>query len=471
MRPRSLLILFLVVAALGAFVWFFERDLPSTDERAEQAKKVLVFEPEEVTGLTIERGGEVVRFERPAAVAPEDEREDGQTAAEEGASADAASWRIAEPLEARADEDSIAGVLERLSDLEKERTLEEFVPEDAGLASPGTSVRVRTADDEWTLKVGEQIPASSNVLVTVEGRTEAYVVAGGFRDDLDKKPGEWRSKDAFPFDRSEISRLRLLGAGGEDEIVLEKSGDDFRVVAPYSDEADQDQVTDLLDELTGLTIEAFLDQPGPLTDLGLEPAEATVRATLGSGEDVEVRLGAARDEDAGKRFALTGGQVFETETDLAGLVLTAGDDWRSTDWTGLEVYEIDSFTLRQDGVGLTLERSDGDWLRGEDKIAYTTASDVLYAVADTEAERIVDAGSVTLGEPMMEIELGAKEGAESLRLYPESDGVYPAVREGRSAVLMLSRESVDELRRKIDAVRDAEPVPAPEDTGGATPTE
>ena len=41
MRPRTLLVLLALVVGIGAFVYFYERELPSSDERAERAKRVL----------------------------------------------------------------------------------------------------------------------------------------------------------------------------------------------------------------------------------------------------------------------------------------------------------------------------------------------------------------------------------------------------------------------------------------------
>ena len=48
LKPRKLLFLALVVVALGFFIYLFESDIPSTDERKERAEKVLLVEAEEV---------------------------------------------------------------------------------------------------------------------------------------------------------------------------------------------------------------------------------------------------------------------------------------------------------------------------------------------------------------------------------------------------------------------------------------
>ncbi len=64
MRPRTLLILLALVLGLGVFIWFYERELPSSEERAEQAKKVLAFEKDEVRKVILESPAGRVVFER-----------------------------------------------------------------------------------------------------------------------------------------------------------------------------------------------------------------------------------------------------------------------------------------------------------------------------------------------------------------------------------------------------------------------
>ena len=114
MRPRTLLVLLAVVLGLGAFIWFYERELPSSEERARLEKRVLRVEKEDVTALTLQSGSGTVRLERvdlPAAsTAPKQE-----TGAEEDELATPETeWRIVEPLQARADTFAVDGLLDGL---------------------------------------------------------------------------------------------------------------------------------------------------------------------------------------------------------------------------------------------------------------------------------------------------------------------------------------------------------------------
>jgi hypothetical protein len=458
-RPRSLLILFLVVAALGAFVWFVERDLPSTDRRAELAKRVLSAEAEEIIGLVIERGGGVVRLERAQQAAEE------MAETEEPLPSSDEEWTLVEPLEARADSDAVGSLVRSLTGIEKERTIEEFEREEVGLADPDTIVSLIGKSEEWILQVGEKVPGSSNVIVGVEGRAEAYVVADSFLDSLTKDPGEWRSRDAFAADEDAISKIRLVG---EREITLTRQDDEFRLQSPLADEADADRVDDLLADITGLEMKTFLDEPRDLAALGLDPPLASLLVSVDSGDEIEIRLGAAKQDSEDLHFAWLDGQAFETESDLQEHTSVTVESWRSKDWSRFDIFEVDTLELSEDAGRLRLERASGDWLRDGEKIAYTAGSDLLYALEGSEASRIADQSTIS-GDPILEIELFGSEKEEKLTLFGEMSEGFPALRAGRESVLILPAETVTELREKIQAVRNAEVVPSPEESDDAEP--
>ena len=155
-------------AGLLVFIWFYERDLPSSDERRRQAKKVLALEPDEVTGLVVERGDERVELtkSRPA------ESEDG----EPSASASVGEWMLEAPLEGRADDDLVDDLLATLSSMEKRRTLEDVESSELGLAAPRGRLTVITGDQRRELLIGAEIPASSAMIVALDGSGPVFVV-------------------------------------------------------------------------------------------------------------------------------------------------------------------------------------------------------------------------------------------------------------------------------------------------------
>src|SRR5437868_11901001 len=105
MKPRTLLILFCVLLGLGAFIWFYERKLPSSDERAEIAKKVVPVKKDDVQGLTLETAsGKVVlqRTDAPAADTKKKDKKDKKEgeADQEAQGQPASAWTLMQPMPA-----------------------------------------------------------------------------------------------------------------------------------------------------------------------------------------------------------------------------------------------------------------------------------------------------------------------------------------------------------------------------------
>ncbi|HEY4564680.1 MAG TPA: hypothetical protein VIJ36_16970, partial [Thermoanaerobaculia bacterium] len=93
MKPRTLLILLALVLGLGAFIWFYERKLPSSEERETLGKKVFALEKGDVTAVAIDAPKGSVRLERAPAPKPAKDNKDKK----EGTAEPAADWRLTRP--------------------------------------------------------------------------------------------------------------------------------------------------------------------------------------------------------------------------------------------------------------------------------------------------------------------------------------------------------------------------------------
>ena len=458
MRPRTVMVLAVLVAALAAFIWFIERDLPGSDRRAELAKRVLAVEPDEVTAVVIERGGERVRLERvdgrpPAggSSAGEDEME-----AAGGGLAAASRWAVVEPVAAPADATEVDALVSALVELEKERTLDEADDAALGLDLPRARVVLESASDEHTLLVGGEIPTSSTMIVAAgDGR---FVVSDALWRDLGRAPGDWRSREVFDLERDQIERVRL--ESDTVSLLLARRGESFWIESPEVDRAHEDRVSTLLGDLVALEIDTFVDEPpGPAAELGLEPPRATVELVVeGREAPLKLELGDPT-EDGGGRYARLGARLFELGDELDEALSRPLEEWRSAAWTSLESWEIDAATAIDAGGEMALTREGGDWKRGEATLEYTPVSDLLYAVTGAAAERLIDRAEVgaELPEPTLELRLGGDDREEILRLHGAWEGGFLASTEGRDRLLVLSAGTVDDLRMKLEGVREAEP--------------
>lgn len=475
MNARTLLVLTALVAVLGAFIFFVEKDLPTTDERRKQEKKVLSLEKDDVKAVEIAWGETTVRLEReepPQQEKSEEDEDDGFFAKPQP------EWNLVTPRKARADRNLVDGLLRDLTGLEKVRTLEDADRAEAGLDAPRARVTLVAGDADTVLEIGAKVPASADMLVGVAGSPQVYQVAGSLWTDLTREPGEWRDKKLFTATRADVDRVKLKS--GDSEVLLAERGDVFWIESPITDVADEEQMNGLFNEITALTASRFLDDPGETpAELGLEPPAHVLEVVLkGRQEPYRLALSEPQEEKgepqegaARKVYARAGEQLVELSTRLVDAFRRPPEGWRSRAWTPLQVYRVDSARFADADGEVAVKRDEGDWLRGEDKVDYSAVSDLLYAVADAKAEEVVTrdeaaARGHALESPALRVTLTTEDAEKPLVLYPTVDGLAAATQEGREAVLLLPSAAVDEVTAKLAALRAAKPLADKEETEG-----
>jgi len=478
-KPKTLLIMLGLVLGLGAFIWFFEKDVPSTEERQAQEKKLLGdLKAEDVTAISVLRGGKTVRFERdakPAGSAP------ASTAASPAGGSER-PWRMVAPVEARADKFAVDRLLDTFATLNRESTLDVGDRKELGFDAPRAKVTLTARGKDTVIEIGDVIPASSTMAVALDGGAPAAVPSYVF-SDLTKEPGEWRSKELFPALREEIERVTVQPANAAaPTLVLVKKGDEFRLETPVADRADRDTVNTLLGDLTALQAAKFVDGPPPAgADAWRETVEVTLRGQpvpwrleIGGKVDSTAAAPAAADPASGesspaaRTLVRAGGVLAETESRIAATVQKPATDWRSPRWASFEVFRVEAFDIDDAQGHLALKRQDADWLRGSERIAFTPVSDLLYAVTGARGDTLQSraqavAEGASFAKPVVTLKLiAADQSSETLMLYPAlADGSAPAVASGRDDVVVkLNRTFVDDLMSKLQALRSAEPVAA-----------
>lgn len=457
MKPRSLIVLALVVAGLAAFIAFYERELPSSDERRERQDLVLDVEAAEVDAVIVDRSGEkTVELRRSEA---DDEAQEADDRGEETASAPepaSSSWRLVRPFAFRAAAADVDGLVSALADLRHERVMESFDPEQLGLAEPRARVTLKLRDRTVTLRVGADIPAYSSIAVQLEGRPRAYAVGDALWDQLAKEPGEWRSRQVVPASRTAIQRI----AWRIDDVrfALARRDGELRVVAPYEDLADETRVEELLTALTSLQVDRFLAADAPAVEDG---PERTLRLRLeGRREPFELAI-AETGDDGALRLDYEGQAAIAAESELLDRLSGPAAAWRSRRWSSLDTWEVERATLRDADGAVTLARTDGTWTRDGEEIPLNAVTDLLDALLQIEAETVRPRAEswAPPADPILEIELQTENGApETLTLYPDA----AATTSTRQVLLDLPPDTGDRLHQRLVDVRTAEPVAPPE---------
>ncbi|HTQ81574.1 MAG TPA: DUF4340 domain-containing protein [Thermoanaerobaculia bacterium] len=484
MKPRTLLVLLVLVLGLGAYIAFYDRKLPSTEEREKSGNKVLDVAKEDVQAVEIERLGQVVRLEKVKAPTPA--KSEKTSKPEEAASEPAPEWRMTRPRVARADGQLVSSLLEAVVGLGKTRTLEKPDPKAVGLDHPQATVRLTTAKGTQTLRFGAKIPTGAEVVVGVSGDRDAYVASDSILASFEHAPGDWRDRQVLSADRDHIERVTLTGPAGT--TVLARKGESFEIESPPAlrDRADRDLVEGLLTDLTGLRAQQFLDDSKETpAALGLEPPHGTVEVAVQGGAPIRVDLGNAAPPAAsappaegtpppstgGTVYTRVGPQILTAQTGLAADVARAPGDWRSRALSRFQVYQVESAKMTDASGTVAVDRGSGtDWKRGKDTISYTPVSDLLFALAGGSAKASQVLGpeeakkqGLALEKPLVTVILKGEKGAgeETLTFYPPGPTGAPVTTSGRSAVLLLPSDKLAEIEKQIAAIRTVAPL-APE---------
>ena len=305
-QNRTLLVMTVVAALLGAYIFFFEKEMDSTDERRANEKKVLSLDADDVRAVEIAWEGRTVLLEReqnePSAV-EEGKEEDASVAFNEAS----AEWFMREPRlpssgddGARADRGSVDGLVSNLLNLQKKRTIENASRADLDFNEPRALVKLTTAGGSSTLEIGPEVAGSSDMLIAIAGEPEIYQVDRSVWDDVVQEPGDWRAKELFSGLRADIDRLSLESGG--QKTLLARRGSDFWIESPITDAADKEMIDALLGELTALEAESFVDEMPEPVDLGFDEGRVLEVVLSGEEKPFRVEVGAAlpnADEEAG----------------------------------------------------------------------------------------------------------------------------------------------------------------------------
>ena len=368
MSTRKLLILTGVFFALLAFVVFWERHQPTSDEAAKARKRLVELDPKEVSRLVVERADQAK---------VELVRKDGR-------------WSLAGPKGGAADAvtaDGLAADLARLDLLGETRA--EFDPEAHGLASPRVRVTVTTADGKArTILFGDPVPGADATAAAADGRLGSVRFAPIAQ--LTKPYDEYRSKSLLDVPTSEIERVTVVR--GPNRVVAVRDGAGWRLEQPVADLASGSFVDQLLADLAGVRATEFpVVAAADMPRIGLSPPAAEV--LLAKGKEILARLafGAAKADAAGKLYASRDGVVMVVDDraqETLGKELSA---FREGRLLPLDTWLVTRVVFESETLRAGAEKLDGTWRSAGREVEGRIPEDLLERLGRAEVRRFVAA--------------------------------------------------------------------------------
>jgi len=248
MRFKATFLLALVFAGLGLYLFLVEFPQERKKEvEAEKASRVYSFNPKEVSGL-------VVRYPNTEEISLTKGR-DGK-------------WQMTRPIRTPASRTLVNKVIGLTDSLEFKQAMEEK-PADLlsfGLNPPQILIILKFPDHEEQLLMGDDAPTSSAYYIK-RGQESRVLLVDHQTGDLKRSLGEersvkaWRKKEIAELAPDQLKTIRL--DYGDRAFALAKEGNEWWLREPLHTLADRLTVNGLLQTISSLTAEDFIDVNKP----------------------------------------------------------------------------------------------------------------------------------------------------------------------------------------------------------------
>ncbi|MBM3889582.1 MAG: DUF4340 domain-containing protein [Verrucomicrobia bacterium] len=392
MKPKTTLILLAVAAVMFAFIWFKERQLPSTEDRSSRAKRVFDLKSDDLTKVQLQLNtsnyiGRIV---------VEKEKE---------------KWWLREPLAYRASGSEISSICSELEFLDrkdiitpKEMKEKSTKLADYGFDKPAAELTFSRKDKATTVKVGKASPVGNTVYIQIAGRDDILLVDKSLLTKLDRKVEEFRDKSVAEFTTLQATRLEITQAKKAIELVkapkpgVAASVTDkvWRIAQPLNARADQGKVDGLLDKLRDLKAENFVtDKPADLKTYELDQPqiELTVYTSEQEGALI-VQFGGALKDDATKVYCKRKGSdtILAVKSDIVKDFTVQMNDLRDKKLADFSTDDAKQVAINFANQTIRLDKDGEDWKLVEPEAVKADSSEVstlLSTLSGLEAKEFV----------------------------------------------------------------------------------
>lgn len=443
MRWKTTLVLLLVTVGVGAYVSLYELKQPTVEEREQQTKEIARLSPEEVSGLLVESP------------------EAGKVSLQRLAGA----WRLAGPLDARADDAQVRRILNELNPLNAERTLttpkdKPFALADFGLEAPKASLSASAGSRTVKFLVGDKTPVGTNRYLKLADAPTIHVVTSWLFDALNRSVDAYRSHELADADPASATQIALTSSKGA--CTLRKQGERWQLTQPITDDAESSAVSTMLGKLRGLRIERFVtNQPRPeagqLAGWGLDAPSSRITVTTDKPDKpLEVLVGTPTTEKPEELYVKRTDEpaVYAVKKEALEELFQDPQALRSHAVLDIAPGQVTKTRLTWQGSAWTIEKQDGQWRASDGTgLESTKTEDWLWKLRDLKLTKFVEDQSQNLGR----YGLASPTGTIQVWLKGQADAkevlIGNTVDQGKSRYGKISgRPSVVELPEGIAAI-------------------
>jgi len=202
MKLKNTLILAVVAVAIYAFIHFFESKQPSSKEAAEQVGRVVHFDRDKITAITIKNSDTKIQLQRKDGV-----------------------WYLDAPLKDRADSMVVNQLFTSAENLKADDTIPtdkqgKDMLKEFGLANSETRLTFTGGEKPVELLFGKDAAVEGKLYVRSEDSKTAYVVSNDLKNQITKKVDDFRDHKLTDLLTTQVNKIVLKNAtSGEIELT------------------------------------------------------------------------------------------------------------------------------------------------------------------------------------------------------------------------------------------------------------
>jgi hypothetical protein len=371
MRTKTTVLLLIVAIAVALYIKFYESKRPNTEEAKRLAGNVVNFERDSLEGIVIQNGDDRIELKK------QDQK-----------------WRIEAPFKDQADRGAVENLINDLESWEKfdsisasEIQKNKNLLDEYGLSKGKLKLKLLGKNAPPEISFGNDAALQGKMYVRAGDTGDVVIAAQSVRNDIAKKPEDFRDKKLTDLTAPQVMRALVKTAAGEME--LEKKADHWEIVKPLRARGDDQKIGDLLAQITTAQIQQFVaEDRGDLRPYGL--AEPRGSVTLFAVDDktgqtlqIGAPAGAGEKEKDQVYVRFTArSAVYTLPKKIEEILALKPADLRDRHLVRIDTNILDRITIEPAGKGKTvLARKDENW---------TIASRNSQPANSSEVNRMLD---------------------------------------------------------------------------------
>jgi hypothetical protein len=449
-RGLSTIVLILVLAGLGAYIYFVDADRPGgvpgpAGTIVESKEKVFAVETDKIEELRVTAEKETTLLRKV------DDK-----------------WQLVEPAPAAADSTEVSGLTSNITGLEYGRIVEENAADLAnyGLAEPRITVAFKGSDGAaGEIHIGDRTATESDLFAVKAGEKRVFLLPSYHENSFNKKPFDLRDKRVLLVERDQIDSMQI---GGDADLQVARTGTEWRLNQPVQARADYSAIEGLVTRVATANMTRLVEQAPAggtlaadvLAKYGLDQPALTV--TVGAGASKAALAIGKEEEGAVYARDLSRPIVFTIDPAIVTDLKKPADEYRNKN-----VFEFRSFNLAR----LRITRGSNTYEFQKIPAASSTEPDKWQrttnggAAAEVEAAKVEDllskltnlriesfvpaAGS----QPELTVAASYDDDGKFERVrFARSGSDVIAAREGEPGGGRLDAANYDETIKALDAV-------------------